>query len=428
MEQTIKQKPSLKWIYDALIKKMRPDQQYRQLIFHILKQLTAVSLEIEENENTYYFGNQSAALSGKIKVHDVSFYQDLIFKGSIGAAQAYIAGKWSSPNLTHVIQIMAKSQQQLDAIERKTQWLVTLKNQWLRLKNKNSNQGAKRNILAHYDLGNDLYESFLDSSMLYSCAIYPKHNATLHQAQQHKMHTICQQLGLNEQDHVIEIGTGWGGLAIYMAQHYGCKVTTTTISEAQHDLAKKTIDALGLTNQITLLKQDYRQLSGQFDKLVSIEMIEAVGHEYLATFFKTCSALLKPNGKMLLQSITIADQRYEQYRKGVDFIQKYIFPGGCLPSISEIAKHFSNHTDMVIHEINDIGLHYARTLNDWRVAFLANWSGLDPQKYDEEFKRLWLFYFSYCEGAFRERVISTHQILARKPDYKGLKDEALLDY
>ncbi|WP_298773545.1 cyclopropane-fatty-acyl-phospholipid synthase family protein [uncultured Shewanella sp.] len=428
MEQTIKQKPPLKWIYGALSKKMSANKQYRQLIFHILKQLTSVHLEIEENGKVHCFGDKSATLSGKVIVHDMRFYQDLLFKGSIGGAEAYITGKWSSPNLTQVIQIMAKSQQQLDAIERKTQWLVTIKNQWLRLKNKNSNQGAKRNILAHYDLGNDLYQSFLDDSMLYSSAIYPKHNATLHQAQQHKMHIICQQLSLNEQDHVIEIGTGWGGLAIYMAQHYGCKITTTTISDAQHDFTKKTIEALGLTDQITLLKQDYRQLNGQFDKLVSIEMIEAVGHEYLDTFFNTCSTLLKPDGKMLLQSITIADQRYEQYRKGVDFIQKYIFPGGCLPSIAEISKHFANSTDLVIHNISDIGLHYARTLNDWTQQFITNWETLNPTHYDEQFKRLWLFYFGYCEGAFRERVISTHQVLARKPGYIGSADEALLDY
>ena len=402
--------------------------KYRTLIFRVLDELKDACIEIIEGDNHSIFGERSASLLGQIVVHDSSFYKDVVMGGSIGASEAYIDGKWTSPNLTRVIQIMAKNQSQLDELDSKTQWLTQFKNLLLRRKNANTEQGSKRNILAHYDIGNELYERFLDPSMQYSSAIYSSEALTLDEAQQNKMRTICERLELSETDHVVEIGTGWGGLAIYMAQHYGCQVTTTTISDAQHNLAEQRIKHLGLTHKITLLKQDYRNLTGQYDKLVSIEMIEAVGHEYMQTFFETCSNLLKPTGKMLVQAITIADGRYEKYRKGVDFIQKYIFPGGCLPSVSVMSNHLATHTDMVIHEVDDIGLHYARTLNDWKTAFDKSWEELQTLGYSEEFKRLWTFYFCYCEGAFLERVISTHHIVARKPRYLGDKDETILDY
>lgn len=402
--------------------------KYRTLIFALLNKLEASCIEIVEGEDHTLLGDHSAGLLGKIVVLDVSFYQDVVQGGSIGAAEAYIEGKWTSPNLTTVVQVMAANQHQLDQIEQKTQWLSKLKHQLLRWKNTNSEQGSKRNILAHYDLGNDLYRRFLDESMQYSCAIYGAEETTLEQAQQLKMQTICERLELKESDHVIEIGTGWGGLAIYMAQHYGCNVTTTTISDAQHQYAKEKIQQLGLSEKITLLKQDYRKLTGHYDKLVSIEMIEAVGHEYLSTFFRKCTALLKDDGKMLIQSITIADSRYDRYRKNVDFIQKYIFPGGCLPSVSVITDNMAKQTDLVVHEIHDIGLHYARTLHDWRLRFENHWDQLDRLGYKEDFKRLWTFYLCYCEGAFLQRSISTHHVVARKPQFRGRDDETVLDY
>ncbi len=264
--------------------------------------------------------------------------------------------------------------------------------------------------------------------MQYSCAIYNAQSSTLEQAQQLKMQTICERLDLQSGDSVIEIGTGWGGLAIYMAQHYDCHVTTTTISDAQHQYTADKIQQLGLDDKITLLKSDYRKLTGQYDKLVSIEMLEAVGHEYLSTFFSKCSDLLKSDGKMLVQSITIADSRYDSYRKSVDFIQKYIFPGGCLPSVAVMTEQMAKNTDLVVHEMHDIGLHYARTLADWRLAFEQQWDQLIDLGYSEEFKRLWLFYLCYCEGAFLQRVISTHHVVARKPRFRGKSDEIVLDY
>ncbi|WP_286302641.1 SAM-dependent methyltransferase [Vibrio apostichopi] len=426
MEQLAKQNNNVEQQAKAVA--VSSNCKYRALIFKVLERLQFAKLEVIERDQHSVFGDREATLSAQIVIHDASFYRDVVMSGSIGASEAYIDGKWTSPDLTRVIQIMARNQAQLDELDDKTQWISKFKNLLLRRKNSNTEQGSKRNILAHYDIGNELYERFLDCSMLYSSAIYSEDALTLSKAQQNKMKTICERLELSESDSVVEIGTGWGGLAIFMAQHYGCHVTTTTISDAQHELAEQRVKALGLTDKITLLKEDYRNLSGQYDKLVSIEMIEAVGHEYLQTFFEKCSSLLKPSGKMLIQAITIADSRYDKYRKGVDFIQKYIFPGGCLPSVAVMTQHLATSTDLVVQEIDDIGLHYARTLNDWNVAFENSWEELEALGYSEEFKRLWVFYFCYCEGAFLERVISTHHLVARKPRYFGAKDETVLDY
>ncbi|MBB1269314.1 cyclopropane-fatty-acyl-phospholipid synthase family protein [Shewanella sp. SR44-3] len=401
---------------------------YRSLVLSLLNKIQGASIELIEGAAHSVHGQRDAPLTGQLVVHDASFYRDLITAGSIGAAEAFLDGKWTSPNLTRLVQVMAINQAQLDALESKMQWLAKLKNLLLKRKNINTEQGSKRNILAHYDIGNELYERFLDNSMLYSCAIYSEQAQSLGQAQQNKMRVICERLELTQGQHVLEIGTGWGGLAIFMAQEYGCHVTTTTISEAQFSFAQQQVIALGLSDKITLLKQDYRKLTGQYDKLVSIEMIEAVGHEYMASFFEICSQRLKADGKMLIQAITIADGRYEKYRKGVDFIQKYIFPGGCLPSIAVMTAQLAQRTDLVIDEVQDIGLHYARTLNDWRLAFEHSWDELKGLGYSEEFKRLWLFYFSYCEGAFLERVISTHHLVARKPRFVGRGDAAIINY
>jgi len=280
--------------------------------------------------------------------------------------------------------------------------------------NRNTQSGSKRNILAHYDLGNELYTRFLDPQMQYSSAIYPSETTTLEYAQLYKLKTICERLKLTKDDHLLEIGTGWGGLAIYAAQHFGCKVTTTTISDAQYSYAEERVKALGLESQVTLLKQDYRELTGTYDKVVSIEMIEAVGYEFLPSFFKQCNDRLKEGGKLLIQSITIADQRFEHYRRNVDFIQRYIFPGGFLPSINELSKQMTSNTVLVIEGLHDIGLDYAKTLAHWRDNFLASWSELPQFGYDEEFKRLWLYYLAYCEGAFLERSTSTVHLVARK--------------
>lgn len=393
------------------------DTRCRELVFNVFNKLEYGHLTVIEDNKSHSFPNVALStneVSGKIVINDTSVYRDFVKGGSIGAAEAFINGKWGSPDLTAVIRIFARAQQQTDSLEKQKSWLNKIKTSLFHWRNRNSEKGSKRNILAHYDLGNELYTRFLDDSMMYSSAIYPSQDATLAQAQQHKLKTICQRLELSANDHLLEIGTGWGGLAIYAAQHYGCKVTTTTISDAQFAYAEQKVKQLGLEKNITLLKKDYRQLTGQFDKLVSVEMIEAVGHEYLPSFFKQCNDRLKPGGKLLIQSITIADQRFEYYKNNVDFIQRYIFPGGFLPSITELSNQMCQHTELVMEQLHDIGLDYARTLADWRDAFLKNWSELTEHGYDEQFKRLWLYYLAYCEGAFLERSTSTVHLVARK--------------
>lgn len=391
----------------------------RRLVFTFLRRLEGVTVELTEAGQTYHFGDPTAlngleTLHGRISIHDPKVYVDIVKGGSIGAAQAFIDNRWSSDNLTEVIRIFARAQRLTDKLEKKMAWLNKFKNSIFHRRNKNSQHGSKKNILAHYDLGNELYKRFLDPQMMYSSAIYPNSKSSLEQAQLHKLDLICQRLELTADDHLLEIGTGWGGLAIFAAQRYGCNVTTTTISDEQHRYAQDKITKLGLNSQITLLKEDYRNLKGQYDKLVSIEMIEAVGYEYMQSFFQQCNDRLKPGGKLLIQAITIADQRFESYLNNVDFIQRYIFPGGFLPSITLISEHLRDNTDMVMEELHDIGLDYAKTLAHWRERFLQSWHELKEHGFDEQFKRLWLYYLGYCEGAFIERATSTIHLVARK--------------
>ena len=404
------------------------ENKCRNLVISLLDKLQKASLEIEEAGQITRLGNVDAKLCGKIIVQDASMYVDFVKGGSIAAAEAYIAKKWTTPNLTEVIQVFARCQEQLDEIEKQGAWFTQLKNKIFHRKNANTQSGSKNNILAHYDLGNELYTRFLDSTMMYSSAIYSDTATELHDAQLNKLKTICDKLDLKPTDHLIEIGTGWGGLAIFAAEHYGCQVTTTTISDAQYEFAVDKVKAKGLEDKITLLKKDYRLLEGKYDKLVSIEMIEAVGHEFMAEFFAKCNSLLKDDGLMLIQAITILDSRYDHYRTNVDFIQRYIFPGGCLPSIAIMSRHVAEQTNMMIDNIQDIGLHYARTLADWRKGFDTNWQSLTEFGFDEQFKRLWHFYLAYCEGAFLERVISTHHLVLRKPHYRSDTDEQVCRY
>jgi cyclopropane-fatty-acyl-phospholipid synthase len=284
--------------------------------------------------------------------------------------------------------------------------------------NRNSKEGARRNIAAHYDLGNDFVRLFLDPSMMYSSAIYPHRRASLAEAADYKLQRICEKLQLKASDHLLEIGTGWCCLAIYAARHYGCRVTTTTISREQHDYALAQVQAAGLQDRITLLFDDYRDLNGRYTKLVSVEMIEAVGHEHFAQYFRHCASLLEDDGLMLLQAITMTDQRYEDSRRQVDFIQRYIFPGGSLPSMALIGELTRAHTDMNVLHMEDIGQHYARTLKHWREAFETQIDKVRAMNFDERFIRMWRYYLCYCEGGFLERSIGTAQLLLAKPGYR----------
>ena len=305
----------------------------------LLKQLQKLHdgiLILIDGDHEYQFGQQTTRFKHKITitVKDAGFYSDITFGGSIGAGEAYMADYWECSNLTDLIRLFVVNQDVLDNMETGLARLTIPIQKALHWLNRNTQTGSRKNIAAHYDLGNDLFELMLDESMMYSCAIFAKPHMSLYQAQLHRLETICQKLALRPSDHLLEIGTGWGGLAIYAAQHYGCRVTTTTISQEQYTLACQRIEQANLSDKITVLLEDYRDLTGQYDKLVSIEMIEAVGHHYYDTYFQQCGRLLKPNGLMLLQAITIADQRYASAQNSVDFIKRYIFPGSCIPSIT----------------------------------------------------------------------------------------------
>ena len=351
-----------------------------------------------------------------LTIHDSRVYRQLLFGGSIALADSYINGEWDTDDLTGLIRLAARNLAVLNQLESRFAGISKTFERANHKLRSNDKSGSKSNILAHYDLGNAMYQCFLDDTMMYSSAVYKNPETSLAEAQQHKLALICERLQLTAEDHVIEIGTGWGGFAIYAAQHYGCQITTTTISDAQYEEAQRRVELAGLSDKITLLKQDYRALAGQYDKLVSIEMIEAVGHEYLPTFFAKCNSLLKPTGLMVLQAITFNDQNYQDYIKSVDFIQTHIFPGGCLLSNQELNTQFTEQTDMVIKQLHDYGFDYAFTLRDWRRAFMSQREEVKALGYDEAFIRLWEFYFCYCEGGFLERTIGVVQVTAVKPN------------
>lgn len=387
----------------------------RRGVLRQLSQLKSGHLVVIENGERLMFGDSGAGLVGEVQIHDTSVWGMIASNGSIGAGEAFIHGYWSSPDLTKVIRVLVSNMDVLDAMEGGLARLGRPLIRGLHWINRNTRKGSQKNIAAHYDLGNEMFEQFLDPTMMYSAAQFLTADDTLEQAQLNKLQRICQKLDLKPTDHLLEIGTGWGSMALYAAQHYGCKVTTTTLSKEQFDYAQARIEALGLQEQVTLLLEDYRDLTGQYDKLVSIEMIEAVGHHFLPSYFKQCSQLLKPHGLMLLQAITIREQRYEQAKSSVDFIQRYIFPGGALPSVQKMLEIVGKDTDMNLMHMEDFGLHYAKTLRLWHENFRRAHGRLTELGYDDYFLRLWEFYLCYCEGGFLERSIGTAQLLLAKP-------------
>lgn len=378
------------------------------------------SFKTETTERSERFSTPNGDYNGEpvaatIEVKHPGFYSRLLQGGSIAAGEAYMDGWWDSPDLTALMKLMALNLRALDKLEEQGSWLTKLLYKFSHWSNRNSEENSRKNIHAHYDLGNNLYEAFLDTNMLYSSALYNHADDSLEQAQINKMDRLCQQLELKPTDHVVEIGTGWGAMAIYMAEQYGCQVTTTTISEEQHAYAEQKIKERGLENRITLLKEDYRNLTGTYDKLVSIEMIEAVGKQFLPSYIKVCESLLKSGGLMAIQAITIADQRYDYYSNNVDFIQKYIFPGGFLPSVTSLTQATTKYSDLVTRDLFDIGLDYAKTLNEWHLRFNRSESEVRSFGYDERFVRMWRYYLSYCEGGFLARTISAVHMTFQRP-------------
>lgn len=356
-------------------------------------------------------------LEATIEIHNKELI-DLIFKnGVLGAAEGYIRGYWSSEHLVEIIQILARNRHVLDKINQNviSQASQFVLKAWYKTR-KNSLSGSRKNIAEHYDLSNDFFKLFLDSSMMYSSAVYKHKDMTLEEASDYKKELICQKLQLKPMDHLVEIGSGWGGFAIYAAQHYGCKVTTITISQAQYDEATKRIADAGISHRVNVQLKDYRLLEGKFDKLVSIEMIEAVGEQYLSTYFNKCRSLLKPNGLGLIQAITIEDARYKKALNTVDYIKRYIFPGSFIPCISVLTQAASEQQLRLKH-LEDIGLSYAETIHQWRERFLNAKEQVLALGFDENFIRMWDFYLCYCEGGFKEGVISDVHLLFEASPY-----------
>lgn len=396
------------------------DRVARKLVCSQLNDLRDGILTIRESgcdDQVFGDGNTDYP-AAELIVHDSSTWRDLLSGGSIGAAESYVAGDWSSPDLVALLRFFSRNLDRMNAFEDKYSWVTKPALKSLHWLNRNTPTGSRKNIEAHYDLGNDLFEAFLDPTMMYSSAIYPSETSTLEEAAVYKLDAICRKLDLQPGDRVIEIGTGWGGFAIHAAKHYGCHVSTTTISRGQLELAKARVEEEGLSDRITLLFDDYRDLSGQFDKLVSIEMIEAVGPQFLDSYVGQIDALLKPDGLALIQAINMPEQRYRRALKNVDFIQRFIFPGSFIPSFGVILDSVRTRSNLVLTHAEDIGFHYARTLRDWCDRFVANEDRISGLGYDRGFRRLWHFYFAYCEAGFRERAIGVAQMLLAKPGNK----------
>ncbi len=395
----------------------------RSQVFKFLQGIPHGHLVFEDCEGSYDFGatDNASTLKATVRIIDPSAYQDLAFGGSIGGAEAYMLGKWETPNLLDLTRLWSANIDFMNALDDSRRLWQRLADKALHWFNRNTTRQARKNISRHYDLNNEFFALFLDPEMMYSSAIFPKTDSSLDEAAVYKLEVICQKLELKPSDHLLEIGTGWGGLAVYAASRYGCKVTTTTISEAQFEAAQARVQAAGLEAKITVLMKDYRDLEGQFDKLVSVEMIEAVGHAYYRQYFSGCASLLKQNGLMLLQAITIPDQRYEYACTSVDFIQRYIFPGGSLPCHDAILSTVKRNTDLVMVGMQEIGLDYAKTLDSWRHRFLGKLDQVKALGFDDSFIRMWHYYLCYCQGGFEERIIGTSQILFAKPGWRDTR-------
>lgn len=393
----------------------------RDALLSQLKGLQRGELTLVESGAHYRFGKVSPACGFQVTVEVThpQFWADVAFGGTTGAGESFIHGHWHCDDLVALVRVMVLNRELMSGMEGGLAFVTAPLRRVLHWMNRNSKDGSRRNIAAHYDLGNDFFELFLDPTLAYSCGIFERSDSTLENASIAKFDAACRKLALRPHDRLLEIGTGWGGLAIHAAKNYGCHVTTTTISKEQHALASQRVAQAGLSDRIELRLDDYRDLAGQYDKLVSIEMIEAVGHHYLQTYLAKCSSLLKPTGAMLLQAITIQDQLYEAALKSVDFIQRFVFPGSFIPSVTAISDAATQATDMKVAHLEDIGPHYATTLRAWRENFLANLGRVRALGYSEDFIRLWNYYLCYCEGGFAERQLGDVQMLLVKQSWRG---------
>jgi cyclopropane-fatty-acyl-phospholipid synthase len=389
----------------------------RAVVERVLRRIRTGTLVVHEDGVTRSYGSGPPVAT--VYVRSPRVYRKLL-RGSRGLAESYFEGMWDSPDVTAVVRLAARNVEGIDRLRRR---LTAVRAPYQRLialfAKTQTRRRARRSIAAHYDLGNDLFASMLDPTMMYSCALFERPEMSLEDASRAKLERVCERLRLGPDDHVIEIGTGWGGFAVHAAVTRGCRVTTTTISREQHDWAVDAVRRAGVDDRVTVLLEDYRDLTGTYDKLVSLEMIEAVGWRHFGTFFEKCSSLLAPDGLMLLQAITIDDRAYEVEKAGSSFINTYVFPDGCLPSVEVISRCVARRTDMQMAGLEDLTPHYAETLRRWRANFVAGSARLASMGYDRRFQRLWTLYLSWCEAGFAERRIGDVMMLLAKPRHRS---------
>ena len=385
------------------------DRAARRALLARLDKLRGGRIHLHDGRDLVRLGDGDA-LAARVDVLSPRFYRRAVLGGSLAIAESYLAGEWACDDLTSLFRIFLRDGGAGRRADGPLTRLFQLGNRIVHRLRPNTRSGSRKNIEAHYDLGNDFFQLLLDETLAYSSGIFPTPHATLHEASIEKIDRLCRKLDLRPGDQLLEIGTGWGGLALHAAAHYGCRVTTTTISRRQFDLAKRRAADAGLSDKITFLLRDYRDLTGRFDKLVSVEMLEAVGRRYFDVLFAACGRLLKPDGSAVLQTITIPESRFARYVKSVDFIQRYVFPGGCLPSVGAVLESVGRASELRFVHAEDFGPHYARTLREWRDRFEGRLSEVRALGYDDEFIRLWRYYLSYCEAAFEERAIGVVQL------------------
>ena len=401
------------------------DRLSRKFVCKLLAECRFGYIHITDMDEELGFGDPQSEVRCHISIKHPGFWTNLACLGSTGSGISYQADQWECDDLTALVRIICRNNDLLLGIDGKFVQMLSPIRKLAHRFNRNTVQEAKNHIKAHYDIGNDLFKLMLDEKLMYSAAIYKDEHCSLSEASIHKLDVICQKLELSEKDHVVEIGTGWGGFAIHASEHYGCRVTTTTISDEQYQLACERAQQSPAADRITILNKDYRLLEGKFDKLVSIEMIEAIGHQYFTTFFKVCSQLLKDNGKAVIQAITLADQQFHRAKREVDFIKRYIFPGCCIPSVTALTQAATSASDLHLESMEDYSAHYAKTLHDWRIRFNEHSDALATKGYQHAFQRLWNYYLAYCEGGFAEHYLQSKHFTFVKPGYRNKDFEAL---
>lgn len=394
---------------------------FRNALLKKFKNLQYGYIVLIDNDKRFTFGKKSEKLQTEVTINSQEFYVLLGSGGVLGVSEAFMAGYWNSTNLVVLLQIVLKNKRLMDSLDSGFARLIQPINKQIHKRHQNTLTGSKNNILAHYDLSNDFYKLWLDPTMTYSCGYFNKKNSTLESASIEKIDRICRKLHLSSSDTLLEIGTGWGSFSAHAAKNYGCKITTTTISDAQFQYAEELFKKEGLESQINLVNIDYRNLEGQYDKIVSIEMIEAVGYQYIPEYFKKVSSLLKPDGLLAIQGITYNDQNFDDYKNSVDFIKKYIFPGSCLISLSQVIDVMKVHTDLALVDMEDITQHYAETLKRWRENFLNVLPNVRKLGFSEAFIKMWEFYFVFCEAGFLERNIGDVQMIIAKSDARKIR-------